>query len=216
MAILIYFIGVFLHVKIIKLSLKEKNSITWKVDIMNSAMLLSYFFFKVMFTGINYVVQDLYEYTGKWFCYGSEIATFYGIVHLTSYTFIISLLKYVMIVKNEKVSNIGKEKMMTIFLWINFFFPIYSLLVYVIVRPDFFTVYDGISHANLCLGKSELQKSKLHNLCDIPIVSTTDLDYFVAFVRKTICWCHTIVMYAISFNFVEIFSYFFIFRSMRR
>ena len=216
MAFFIYAIGIYHHIKIIKISLKEKNNISWKLDIMNSVILLSHFFLKIIFTGTNYAVEDLYMYTGKWFCYGSEIATFYGIVHQFSYTFIISLLKYVTIVKNGKSSSIGKEKMMTIFVWINFLFPIYTLLLYVIVRPDFFLVYNGVSHVNLCLGKSELQTTKLHNLCDIPIGSKMDLNYFVNLGRKLLCWCHTVVSYCVSLNFFEMFSYFFIFRSMRR
>ena len=216
MAFLIYAIGIFFHIKIIKISLKEKNNISWKLDIMNSGILLSHFFLKIIFTGMNYAVEDLYLYTGKWFCYGSEIVTFYGIVHQTSYTFIISLLKYVTIVKNGKSSSIGKQEMMTIFVWINFLFPICMLLVYVIIRPDFFLVYNGVSHVNLCLGKSELQSTKLHDLCDIAIGSKMDLDYFVNLGRKLLCWCHTVVLYGVSWNFFEMFSYFFIFRSMRR
>lgn len=224
LALCIYIIGVFLHTKIIIVS-KRENEMTWKLDIANSFMLMIHYAHVIAMYGITYIIQDLYTYTGEWFCYVSKALTFYGNAYVTGHSLIISLMKYVIIVQYEKVMNVGQDKVKQIFLWIKVFYPIYIFAIFNIVRPDFLLIYDGISQANRCLGKSDMVSSldsnrsaiKLHNICDVTEpLRQVSFEYVVFICRQGICWLHVIIVYSNAWNLIEIVIYCKIFGFMRR
>ena len=66
--ILVYCVGVFLHVKIIAISKRERE-LTWKLDITNSVLTIAHFTNTLGIYIITYAVEYLYIFTGKWFCY---------------------------------------------------------------------------------------------------------------------------------------------------
>ena len=71
--VLVYFIGVYLHIKIIKVSKKDKT-ITWKLDILNSISILFYFNLASVMFLVTYLKitlkRDLCSHTTIWICYG--------------------------------------------------------------------------------------------------------------------------------------------------
>ena len=80
--ICIHCVGIYLHVKIIKTSRNDKQ-ITWKLAITNSCMLMAHHTHCIFMEGITYIVQDLYIYTGEWFCYTSKATMYYGNTYTT-------------------------------------------------------------------------------------------------------------------------------------
>ena len=220
----IYVLGVFLNTKIIIVSKKDKHA-TWKIDIFNSSMLMVHYAHVIVMYGVTYLVKDLYLYTGTWFCYTSKAITIYGNAHSTGHSFMTSVLKYVIIVHWERARELGEKKVKQIFLWLNIIYPLYILAMFNLGRPDFLYVYDGISQANRCLGKSDMVSSqdhdksatKLHNICEIEApLDHISFEYMVYFGRKSICWLHVILAYSNVWNLLEIFIYCRIFLFMRR
>ena len=63
----------------------------------------------------NYVIENVHTYTGSWFCYTSKALTLIGNANCSGHTFIIAIMKYVMIVLHEKMRFIEKEKAQRIF-----------------------------------------------------------------------------------------------------
>ena len=221
----VYGIGVYLHVKVIQVSKKEKE-LTWKMDISNSVILLICSIHSLFMHTLTYFVSDLHTITGKWYCYLIKALYVIGSAHTTGHSFVIAVIKYVIIVHYQStITGLKKEKVKSIFFWINLFYPVAMFAVLCMITPDFIFIYDGVSPANRCLGKSEIFSSlkknssavKLHNLCNIDAPNDL-LSYKYAFfiVRKSICWVHIIFLYANVWNLIELIIYVKIFKFMHR
>jgi hypothetical protein len=174
---------------------------------------------------ITYIIKDLYTFTGEWFCYTSKALTLLGNTQVTGHSFIIAMMKYVIIVHYERVAKFGKHKIKTIFFWINLVYPIYMMVAFTIVNPDFLFVYGSISQANRCLGKSEIFSNqdtnrtltRLHNLCEMDApLRNFSVEYVIHICRTAICWFHVILFYCNFWNLLEVFIYCRIFIFMKR
>ena len=224
MVLCTYIIGVYLLVKLIKTSIKDKE-MTWMMDICNSIFLLLHFAHSIIMNTLTYVIENVHTYTGSWFCYTSKSLTIIGDANMTGHTFIIAIMKYVRIVHHEKIRLIGKEKAQRIFLSINIIYGLYIFAFFNIINPDFLFVYDGISQANRCLGKSEIFSGndvnktavKLHDTCEmVTPYDPGSFRYFVDLSRSVICWFHIILIYLNLWNILEGLLYYFTFKFMWR
>ena len=223
-ALCLYIIGMFIHVKIIKTSRKDKE-MTWKLDITNSSLLMFFHMHSIFMHGTTHFIKDLYTYTGKWFCYTSKVVAHYGNLYTLGHSLIVSVLKYAIINHSMRTRNFGKEKLIEIFFWINFLHPLFTILLQLIIRPDFFVAYDAMSQIDRCLGDPKnmwelgTNKSftKLHNLCEfVPPPDKNQIEYFIYVCRTFFCWFHVVFQYLIVWNIFEMVFYFQIFRFMNR
>ena len=220
----LYMVGIFFHTKIIKVCKREKEA-TWKLDIFNSCLILFQFGLYIIMQGIIYIITDLHSYTGKWLCYTYKAFTMYGKFNIGGHSFIISLMKYTIIVHHRKVRKFGKERVKTIFFWINAIYALCINAIFSIVRPEYFIIYDGVSVANRCLGLSDIISSqdanrsatKLHNICEITEPTyKISIEYVVYVCRTSICWLNVTFLYLNLWNVIECFVYFQTFRFMNR
>ena len=223
-ATLIYCVGIYQHSKIIKVCQKEKE-MTWKLDITNSILLLVHFGHKLLLHGVTFLVPDLSIYTGDWLCYVSKFITYYLSLYTTTHSFVVSILKYVLIVHWRTSQDIGKDKIKDSFFYINFLHPILMISLHLILRPDFFYVYDGYAQIDRCLGDPNNHwneniyrpQTKLHNICSFPSQSNElDAEFMLQITKWGACWIQVIILYLISFNIFEIIVYFRVFWCMRR
>ena len=130
-----------------------------------------------------------------------------------------------MIVHDVKVRAFGKDTMKKIFLWTNILYPIHLLCIFNIIRPDFLFVFDGISQANRCLGKSDLMASddsnktatKRHDVSKLEMPPNPMSGEFLSFLFRTgACWFHILIVYCNASNIIEAFIYCRVFNFMRR
>ena len=230
MIICIHCVGMYLHIKIIKISRKEKQ-MTWKLDITNSCMLMAHHTHCVFMDGISYIVQDLYKYTGEWFCYTSKAVMYYGNLYTVTHSMIVSMLKYIIIIHWKKARNMGHEKIQKIFFWINLLYPGIQILLHLILIPDFFVAYDllnGQARINRCLGDpnnvmgttSNGTQMLMDNINYCQHIHEPSHEYYFAYalhvLKSIICWVQVIALFMISWNFVEMLIYCKIFSFMRR
>ena len=224
LAVLIYGTGGFLHSKVISVS-KQDKQMTWMIDVFNSFMLMFHFGHQILMHSVTIFVKDLHLYTGSWLCYISKAVNFYGFGHATGHSLFIAVLKYLIVVRYEKIKDFGQDKAKKICFWINIIYPAYMLGIFNIVRPDFFFNFDGNSQANRCLGKSDMISSQdnnktatqLHNLCDIsPPLQQVSIAYSIYIGRKAICWMHIAITYCNFMNIPEAVLYCIVFNFMRR
>ena len=75
--VIIYIIGAYLHIKLIKTS-KNDKSMTWMMDIANSIYMLCHKAHLIIIYILTYMIDDLYKYTGSWFCYSSKALAIIG------------------------------------------------------------------------------------------------------------------------------------------
>ena len=175
----VYVVGLYLHVKVILVSKKEKE-IAWKLHVTNSVLLIFHFTHKLFMHVITYIIPDLYTYTGEWFCYTSKVFTYYGTNYTAAHSMFVSIMKCILIVQWKKVRDIGKDKIVQLFFFLNFLHPLITISLHLIFRPDFFWAYDGYAQIDRCFGDpkgfwtpgSNVSQTKLHDLCDfkVPLV----------------------------------------------
>jgi hypothetical protein len=131
----------------------------------------------------------------------------------------------VIIVQYIKVRKFGEENVKWIFFWTNIIYPAYVIGMFTLARPDYVIVYDAISLANKCLGKSDIISShnsnksaiKLTNICEISApLNTVSVEYMIYLGRTTICWINVVMFYLNLWNIIEFFIYFAIFKFMLR
>ena len=223
-ALCLYIIGMFLHIKIIKTSRKDKEMI-WKLDITNSSLVMFFHIHSILMHGTTHFIKDLYTYTGKWFCYTSKVLGHYGNLYMSSHSLIVSILKYIVINHCMRARVFGQEKIIEIFFWINFLHPLFTILLQLSIKPDFFLAYDRMTQIDRCLGDHknmwELSDNKtvtkMHNLCEfIPPPDENQIEYTIYVCRTFFCWFHAVFQYLIGWNIFEIFFYILIFRFMNR
>ena len=222
--LLMFIVGLYLNIKIIKVSRKDKD-MTWKLDITHSIIVILSVTHSIVMYSLTYFIDNLYRYTGEWFCYTSKILDYYGHLYIAGHSLIVVILKYVLIVRWQWARNIGNDRIKEIFFWINFLHPVVTILSNLVVRPDFFWAYDGMKHADICLGDPKNNwvpdrnhsLTKLHNLCEfVEPPPENYLEYSIFIAKSSLCWLNVVVFYLVMFNVIEMIFYCVLFRFMRR
>ena len=218
-------IGIYLHIKLIIVSKKEKD-MTWTLDATNSCIVLTYFVQYTTISIITMMVDNLYMYTGKWFCYFANFLCYYGATYVHAHSLVIAVLKYIHIVWWMKVMNFGKETLNTVFFWINLLNPAVAILIHLITTPDLFIIWTAYPHVDKCLGIGKESKMinvtyarpKMHDLClEIPEPSPANYFRYTLYIFEyTTCWTQVIVRILVFWNLLEAIFYSLIFRFMRR
>ena len=216
---IVYIIGFMLHLKIIKLSKKTKETMTWKLDMTNSSILIILNAIIMLMHGVTYVVPDLYTYTGRWFCYTYIAVAHYSTLYHIGHTLVVSIFKYGVIVQWQKIRDFGEEKFKEVLFWLNILHPVVGLALHFLARPDFLFVFTGVTPGNRCLGEgndnvvhNKTTKSHILSLCEIPEPVVRNWFYDTLLVgRKILCVLHGISIYLMALNIFEIFFYYQIF-----
>ena len=221
----IYIIGIRFHIQIINVSRKEKDA-TWKCDITNSVLSIGIYFHTISMHFLTILVDNLYLYTGTWFCYASKFFSFYGTFLISSQSLLTATMKYFLIVHWKTVRRLGQENVKNIFVCINIIHPIVTIALHLINRPDFFWAYDGYPQFDRCMGdpknnwnagERSRKLTKLHNLCSTSdLASTNYADIAFIILRSSYCWSLVILFYFVSLNVLAGTVYFKIFRFMNR
>ena len=211
----IYAAALFLHIKIIIVSKKEKD-LTWKIDVAHSSLLLVLFAYRIFLDTISYSVEDLHFYTSEWICYPALFIVHYGLYYTSGHTMIIALLKYLIIVHDDKFRH-RKETIKTIFFWVNLLYPIFQIAIQLLLVPDFYAEYGGWDTINTCLGKKNYTRTTFYSLCEFDVAPEQNLlEYSLILLRSTICKSQVVLLYMITFNLPDAFFYCSIFRHMKR
>ena len=208
-------IGSYLCVKIIIVSKRDKE-MTWKLDITHSVMIIIIYNNAIFMHVITYMIPDLYLYTGEWFCYVEMFIGYYLNTYLSRYSALIAILKYIIIVHDEKTRHFGREKILQIFFWINLLHPTIEIALQLIVRPDFLWAYGGLQQINNCLGNPG-NPIRLHTLCDFTEpLQKYSFEYMFYILKYVICWLHVVIIYVFIWNLVDVLLYCKIFAYARR
>ena len=218
-------VGCVLHSQIFRTARRDRD-ITWKLDATNSLFVMIHFLQYASMQLITYVIIDLYKYTGSWICYMTKVFTYYGGWYVQGHSLIIGLLKYFAIVQWKRSQEFGQERVKAIFFWLNILHPTIPIILWTIILPDFFLVWDGYSHVDRCLGdpknnwlhNTNTTQTKIHSIC-IDIVANppeNNFEHFIYLCRSSLCWIEICFTYFVLWNIFEIFVYLSIFRFMHR
>ena len=229
LASVIYFAGVYFHVKIIQVSKNDKD-LTWKLDMTNSIATIIIFCLSIFMHCITYIIRDLYLYTGQWFCHLFKVISLYSNLYLWGHALIISLTKYTIIVHWQKAREWGNAKVAMVYFWIDIMHPGIFIFILWCIRPDFFWAWDGMAQIDRCLGDPKdvwvenfetlmenRSLTKLHNLCQmIAPPKEYYVEYIIHIIRTCSCWLYVGCYYGIASNLFEMAVYCKLFVFMRR
>ena len=127
-----YILGMILHMKIIRVSKREKE-MTWKMNVTNSCLIIFLCTLHLIVDGPLLVVPNFFEVTGEYFCYVLKYIDYYGNLYMFSHSLIIAILKYIGIVRWKKVILIGKDILTEMFFWLNFLHPMLMISLHLII-----------------------------------------------------------------------------------
>jgi len=213
---LLFLAGLFINTKIVLSEWKKSESKTWQIQIVCSVCSTIYFVFDLPFTAISGAIPDLSKYTGDWFC---NLATFiisYGIVSITTSSFVISVMKYVFIVHPFKALQWGNDKIQKLFLAVYITIPGLTAM-FVIVTKDI----ESYTYLRMCFGMKtedlETDVWKRMFLCNLKEIGI-DKSYNTHLQNgiQSVCIIRSILLFLISSNIMEAFFYYQIFKKMKR
>ena len=95
--VLIYLVGLYFQIKIIKISKKDKD-MTWKIDISHSIVMIVHFGFQILFETTTNVIPNLSRFTGSWFCHCALFVRLYCMISIVSHSLVTAIHKYFFIV----------------------------------------------------------------------------------------------------------------------
>ena len=163
------------------------------------------------------------QVTGKWFCFLSKILLSIGDAHSMGHSFIISLVKLLVIIHAE-TDVIRREKFKKLCFYLNIAYGILVVGILNMIRPDFIFIYHS-SMADRCLGRTGIilthvntsSAVNLVQLCDIPeTTQDVSFSYILNFARTAICWTDVSFIYLNAANILEAICYCRIFIYMHR
>ena len=216
--ILLCFIGTVIQVKLIHVSYKDKDK-CWKIHVVHSVVLIIQFAFSISFKAILHFIPLLSQHVGSWVYYVASFITFYCIYSIVAHSLVVSVIKYLFIVHNEKIRKWNETTIMYCILIINILHPLFLMI------PNIATSYWGSRESlNFCFGMIGEESGKFNSSvdtheklfwCVFQNSNSEDTDAFYIF-KRCLCFIGTIVNIVINSNIVEGYFFFKIFRKMRR
>ena len=213
---ILYAVGLYLHLRIIRVS-KTTKDMTWKLDITHSMICIALYTYNVLIHPTTYFVENLYMYTGEWFCYAAKVISQFLLFYLGAHSTIIAAMKYVIIVYEEKI-RLFKSKIKDTFFFVNISYPIFLILFTLFLIPNYFALYGGHTHINRCFGNQGRNYTKWYFMCNLIETHQTlsSFDETINIVKVIICKAQVIIFYATSLNLFDLLLYSRTFAFMRR
>ena len=215
--LILFFIGLYLQIKIIIGSIENKG-VNWKVDIQHSIIMIVFFSIRISFEMTTYIIPALHQYTGKWFCYFILFINQFGTVSIFSHSLIIAIYKYIYVMHNTFILSIGEEKANLISVWISIIFPA-VFAISLTARPSSTILH--YSSVLSCMGmeiekdsqthKPWIQRLKTFFTCDL--VDTTNQEIndiwnrFIDIISVAGCSLTSFLLSMIVLNVFEVFFY---------
>ena len=215
--LVIFIIGVFLQIKIIK-AIRQDRATAWEVDLGHSIVMMIHFSFIIFFNIITYIYPNLHLFIGKEFCYIALFLRMLGLTEIVGHSLVISFYKYIFIVHHNTITRIGQDRMKKILLLIYIINPLTGSLSY-IFRPNLKAFKDI---EDMCPIHTSNKEPKIDTLSRLFMCGYDELewnngyDYFSNILLGLFCSCQTIVAMLTYTNIMEMFFYIGIFRHIGR
>ena len=143
----IVLIGEIICMKVLK-SMKKEISILDGCMKLYILTLMIHHPFRVLFTTTIDFIHPVSEVIGIWFCSVGRVFIFYNSQVIMYNSFIIALMRYFLIVRNEKIVKFGKDKFAKVCFLFNTGIPILVCILYELSRTELYK----LSSWNKCYG----------------------------------------------------------------
>ena len=219
--IVLTLIGTYINLKIISVCKREKNK-TWQIDIVRSIAIIPLTYFAITFEAINdYFSNPISTYTGVSICYIAAFVYVYLPYLMAFYSLVVSIMKYVFIVHQQKAIGIGEDLIKRWFFWFNLIHPL-VIAISTVLLFDFETFASLIKCFKLEQKVAQRYDSPTGSLerlflCKLRS-SERDMEEgnAIYIFTQTFCAFKMIYFLILSSNIPEAFFYYKIFKEMRR
>ena len=214
--LILFFIGLYLQIKIIKVSIETKG-VNWKVDIQHSIIMIVFFSVRICFEMVTYFIHALHQYTGNWYCYIILFVNQFGMVSVFFHSLIIATYKYIYGIHNTCVRSTGEDKANLISGWI-------SIIISAVFAISLKARPSNIPHYSFVLNcvdvevekdtqthKPWIQKLKTVFTCGLVNTSNHDRNeiwhQFINIISMAGCSLTSVLLSIIVLNVFEVFLY---------
>ena len=219
--IILIVIGVYLHIKVLKILKKENSLMKNLTRNFMISQLISWPLMAFLISITNFFHSFPSEIS-QWICPITWFLLYFCLNLMTMHSFFSALIRYFFIVHNERVQSWGKEKAKKLFEILSIMMPFLVTLW----KANDGSELDTFSPFNKCYGKHHktflVETSTLNvlkkNFCEIPDYHEMK-DYgevIVAFSKNVICLTSTATMLIMGSNLSEGIIYYLLFSHMGR
>ena len=215
--LILFFIGLYLQIKIIKVSIETKG-VNWKVDIQHSITMIIFFSIRICFEMVTYFIPALHQYTGSWFCYLILFINQFGTVSVFSHSLVIAIYKYIYVMHNTFILSIGEDNANLVSVWISIIFPA-VFAISLTARPSSTILH--YSSVLSCVGmevekdtqthKPWIQRLKTFFTCGFVDTSNHEINdiwnQFIDIINVAGCSITSVLLSIIVLNILEVFFY---------
>ena len=215
---LIFLVGLFINMKIVLKSLKDKSTKTWQIEIVYSISLTICSAFHIPFSAISHATENLLDYTGVWFCHIATFLHVYGIYIAAMSSLIVVIMKYIFIVHPHKSLKWGHEKIQKIFLVIYLALPFLLSTLASLIKPYTNKTLELV--LDRCFGLKPINSAKTWQsifLCNLKASETDEPGIMTSKIMiQVACVFSRILTFMLLCNITEILFYHLIFKTMKR
>ena len=208
--ILIFCAGLIIQIKII-IACKKGKGKTWQVDILDALVKIVYFSFSIFFDATTHFIPFLSQYTGDGMCYIASTIIFYCFYSILAHSLFISIMKYVFIVQNKRVFQIGEHRVQNWFMWIYLIYPLF-LTTSTIMTSD----WESYSSLYSCFGNKHALLEIRSNILQYDPKRSSFENIFICKSQWNItCAIQAIVNMVMNSNLLEMLFYYKIFQRIQ-
>ena len=174
-----------------------------------------------IFSASTDFIHPINEIIGQWYCDLGWFVLYTSWFAMTFHSLIVSVMRYLFIIKEKKVETYGKEKVQNIFHFLSFFLPLLFMMWGIADKSEvdalsFFNKCNGNHHKVFLFDTSTLNVAK-RNFCEhVEYDDEGSFGRIIAACRRYACIIRTLLILFMAFNFAEIFIYFKILTHMYR
>ena len=215
---ILYCLGSFLQFKIIAVCKKEKDK-TWQITIAYSISSICLFSWAIMYLPISEFYPSFSQHTGVCLCYVAAFFFVYFPYVMVFHSLVVSFVKYLFIVQQDKVLRIGDEKLNDSCFW---FYLVHPFLLS--IPTVFLYDFEAFESVIACFGLKEQMKEMYNTssgnlermfLCRLGW-DNGDYNSFAYLLAQGFCALKMVYVLFLGSNICEAYFYFKIFQKMKR
>ena len=213
-------LGTFIQLKIIPICKRERDKV-WQINITRSVALMPLMIFAFLFETLTDHVPEFSQYTGVSICYIAAFVYVYFPLLIAFDSLIVSLMRYIFIVHQEKSIKYGEDKIKIRFFWFNLIHPFLIAMPTVLIFD-----FEAFASVITCFGLEDKLLERYNSstgnlermfLCKLRITDGEDLGTHIFYTLiQGFCATKMVYVWGLSGNILEAYFYYKIFKKMRR
>ena len=218
--LIMFVVGEMIQFKLLFMVKRENGLIKEVTQVYSITSIIMYPFWLFVPT-ITDFIHPLNEVIGDWFCFIARWLTLGYFLYIWMQSFIVAMMRYWFIVKEESVKKYGKEKTKRVFLYLSIFLPVMIVLWSIAenIELDLWLFVNrcyGIDHRMFLINVAPDTASN-PKFCQIGTFDDKDLNgKILVFIERASCFFKAIVTFVLTFNITEGILYYKIFSHLKR